>query len=122
MRTRGDQGQAARAFAAARVVLEERLKLKSDDPRPLAVLAQTDARLRQKELAIREGQHAADLMPMTKDPYAGSLILQGFAQVYTWTGENDRALELLRVLVQMPAYLSYGYLRTDPAWEPLRHR
>ena len=59
-------------------------------------------------------------MPMTKDPYAGSLILQGFAQVYTWTGENDRALELLRVLVQMPAYLSYGYLRTDPAWEPLR--
>jgi hypothetical protein len=48
------------------------------------------------------------------------LVLQGLAQVYTWTGETAQALELVRQLVKMPGYLTYGYLKVDPSWEPLR--
>jgi hypothetical protein len=42
------------------------------------------------------------------------------AQVYTWTGETDKALELVRQLMKLPGYLTYGYLKVDPSWAPLR--
>ncbi len=119
-RAEGDRGKAMAAFTTARAVLESRLKNKSDDPRTLAVLAQVDTNLGNKELALNEAQRAIKLMPVTKDAYDGPLVLQGLAQVYTWTGEPDRALDELRTLLEMPGYLSYGYLKTDPAWQPLR--
>jgi hypothetical protein len=46
--------------------------------------------------------------------------LQGLAQVYTWTGERDRAFAVLQTLLGLPGYVSYGYFKADPAWEPLR--
>jgi cytochrome c-type biogenesis protein CcmH/NrfG len=70
------------------VVLESRLKTKPNDPRTLAVLAQVDANLGNKELALQEAQKAAALMPVSKDAYDGPLIQQGLAQVYTWTGDH----------------------------------
>jgi len=119
-RAEGDKTKAAAAFTAARVVLESRLKNKPNDPRTLAVLAQVDANLGNKELALQEAQKAAALVPVSKDAYDGPLILQGLAQVYTWTGDHGRALDELQTLLGMPGYISYGYLKTDPAWEPLR--
>jgi serine/threonine-protein kinase len=108
------------AFGTARGILEARLKTKPDDPRTLAVLAQVDAGLGKKEIAIREAQHAVELMPVSKDAYDGPLVLQGLAQVYTWIGDKNHAIELVQTLVGMPGYLSYGYLRSDPIWNPLR--
>jgi hypothetical protein len=60
-------------------------------------------------------------MPVSKDAYDGPLILQGLAQVYTWTGDHDHAFDELQTLLGMPGYISYGYLKTDPAWQPLRN-
>ena len=119
-RTEGDKTKAIAAFTEARAVLESRLKSKPDDPRTLAVLAQIDANLGQKELALEEARKAVTLMPVSKDAYDGPLVLQGLAQVYTWTGDHDRAFDELQTLLGMPGYISYGYLKTDPAWEPLR--
>ena len=59
-------------------------------------------------------------MPVSRDAYDGMLVLQSLAQVYTWTGEPDQALDLLRQLLAMPGYITYGYLRVDPSWDPLR--
>jgi tetratricopeptide (TPR) repeat protein len=120
-RAEGDKTKAAGAFTAARVVLESRLKNKPNDPRTLSVLAQVDANLGNKELALQEAQKAAALMPVSKDAYDGPLILQGLAQVYTWTADHDHALDELQTLLRMPGYISYGYLKTDPAWQPLRN-
>jgi tetratricopeptide (TPR) repeat protein len=119
-RAEGDKTKAIAAFKAARVILESRLKNKPDDPRTLAVLAQVDANLGNKELALNEAQKALTLMPVSKDAYDGALILQGLAQVYTWTGDHDRALDVVQTLIGMPGYTSYGYLKTDPAWQPLQ--
>ena len=118
-RARGDQAKAVSAFADARAVFESRLQLKPEDPRTLAVLAQVDAGLGRKELAIREAKHAVELMPISRDAYDAPLVQQGLAQVYVWTGEKEQALQLLEQLVSIPSYLSYGYLRFDPQWEPL---
>ena len=119
-RARGDSARAAAAFSAARNILEQRLAVKPEDARTIAVLAQVDAGLGRKELAIQEAQHAVDLMPLSKDIYDGALVLEGLAQVYTWTNEPDRAIELLQKLATMPSYVNYARLKLLPIWNPLR--
>jgi tetratricopeptide (TPR) repeat protein len=119
-RAAGDQVKARAAFAAARKILEQRLTIKPDDARTIAVLAQVDAGLGRKDQAIAEGRRAVELMPLSRDAYDGMLVLQGLAQVYTWSGETEKAIELVRQLMKLPGYLTYGYLKVDPSWAPLR--
>jgi TolB-like protein len=119
-RAKGDAARATAAFSAARTILEQRLAVKPEHARTLAVLAQVDAGLGRKELAIQEAKHAVDLMPVSKDIYDGALVLEGLAQVYAWTNEPDRAIELLQKLVTMPGYTNYAWLKLHPMWNPLR--
>jgi tetratricopeptide (TPR) repeat protein len=118
-RAKGDSVGATAAFRECRAILEQRLVIKPEHARTMAVLAQVDAGLGQKELAVREAQHAIDLMPTSNDIYDGALVLEGLAQVYTWTGERDRAIELVQKLVAMPSYINYGRLKLHPLWRPL---
>src|SRR5437870_5819821 len=119
-RAKGDSAGATAAFRECREILAQRLIVKPEHARTIAVLAQVDAGLGQKDLAIREGQHAIDLIPVSKDIYDGALVLEGLAQVYTWSGDRDRALELLQKLLTMPGYTNYGRLKLHPLWSPLR--
>jgi TolB-like protein/predicted Zn-dependent protease len=119
-RAEGNELKAREAWTAARQALEVKPQAHHDDPRTLAVLAQIDAALGRKEQAINEGRRAVDLMPISKDAYDGPLVLQGLAQVYVWTGEKERAMEVLEKLVRFPGYVAYGYLLRDPIWDPLR--
>ena len=96
------------------------MKLRPGNARTLAVLAQVDAALGNKELALAEAQTACDTVPLEVDAYDAPIILQGLAQVHAWSGEKEKALDLVEKLVKVPGYLSYGYLRTDPSWDPLR--
>jgi TolB-like protein/Tfp pilus assembly protein PilF len=119
-RAQGDRARARTAFIAARSNLQGRLEMKPNDPRTLAVIAQVDANLGDKARALEEAERAVNLMPVERDAYDGPLVLQGLAQVCTWTGEKDQAFEVLGRLLRLPGYISYGYLKMDPAWEPLR--
>jgi len=119
-REKGDAAKATAAFRECREILAQRLVVKPEHARTIAVLAQVDANLGQKDLAVSEAQHAIDLMPTSKDIYDGALVLEGLAQVYTWTGDRDRAIETLQKLVAMPGYTNYGRLKLHPLWAPLR--
>jgi TolB-like protein/Tfp pilus assembly protein PilF len=116
---KGDSARATAAFSTARTILEQRLIIKPEHARTIAVLAQVDAGLGQKQLALQEAQHAIDLMPISKDIYDGALALEGLAQVYTWIGEHDRAIEVLQELVSIPSYINYARLKFHPLWKPL---
>jgi tetratricopeptide (TPR) repeat protein len=118
-RDNGDSAGTLAAFRSARAILAQRLVVKPEHARTIAVLAQVDAGLGQKELALQEAQHALDLMPLSKDIYDGALVLEGLAQVYTWTGEHDRAIEVLQKLVSIPSYINYARLKFHPLWKPL---
>jgi TolB-like protein/Tfp pilus assembly protein PilF len=117
---RGDSAQALDALRSTRAILAQHLIIKPEHARTIAVLAQVDARLGQKDLALQEAKHAIDLMPISKDIYDGGLVLEGLAQVYTWSGEPDRAIDLLQQLVAMPSYINYARLKFHPLWKPLR--
>jgi serine/threonine-protein kinase len=79
-----------------------------------------DAALGNKEDAIREGRRAVELLPVTKDSIDGAQLVQYLAVIYAGVGEKDLALEQLRIASSIPGYLSYGSLRLDPLWDPLR--
>ena len=119
-REKGDSARATAAFRECREILAQRLIVKPEHARTIAVLAQIDASLGQKDLAVREAQHAIDLMPVSKDIYDGALVLEGLAQVYVWTSDRDRAIELVQKLLTMPGYTNYGRLKFHPLWAPLR--
>ena len=57
---------------------------------------------------------------LSRDAYDGALVLQGLAQVYTWTGEKDKALDR-RAPADADAGLSDLWIsKVDPSWDPLR--
>jgi len=119
-RAKGDSARATAAFRECREILTQRLIVKPEHARTIAVLAQVDAGLGEKELAVREAQHAIDLMPISKDIYDGTLVLEGLAQVYAWSGDRDRAIGLVQKLLTMPGYTNYARLKLHPLWSPLR--
>jgi TolB-like protein/Tfp pilus assembly protein PilF len=117
---RGDKRAARAAFTKAR---DETANLLRDQPNyagALCVLGMADAFVGHKDDAIREGRRAVELLPLTKDSIGGSLLLQYLALIYAWSGEKDLAFEQLAVAARTPGFLSYGQLRLDPYWDPLR--
>ena len=120
-RLRGD-GQAARAaFVNAREELEQTVRNQPKYPEALCALGVVDAALGNAEDAVREGRRAVELKPVSKSAIEGTLLLEYLAVIYAWTGEKDRAIEQLNERVNLPvAGLSYGYLRLNPLWDPLR--
>jgi serine/threonine-protein kinase len=119
-RMRGDQPVARIAFTNARKELDKIVRDQSDYAEGLCALGVIDAALGNREDAIREGQRAVELMPVGKNAVEGSLLIKYLALIYAWTGEKDRAFEQLDKAVHLPGYLSYGQLRLDPKWDPLR--
>jgi tetratricopeptide (TPR) repeat protein len=112
-------GRNDEAHAAFKGVLAD-LEKRRQSARAMAVIAQAEAAMGEKERAIQLAERAAQMIGLTWNAYDAPLVQQGLAQVYTWTGEHDRALEIVERLVGSPGYLSYGHLLHDPAWEPLR--
>jgi serine/threonine protein kinase len=108
------------AFAEVREQINQRVIGKPKDALLLSVLAVVDAWLNKKETAISEAKRAAELLPVSKDAHDGPSILLNLAVVYAWTGELNLAFETLEPLAKMPFGLTYGNLKRDQCWEPLR--
>ena len=73
-----------------------------------------------KEEAISEARHAVELRPIAQDSLLGPELVRTLALVYAWTGEPALAIEQLEIIAKIPAGPSYGELRFDPTWDPLR--
>ena len=87
----------------------------------LTSLGLIDAGLGRKEEAIREGQRARELLPISKDAVDGVVVAVNLAQIYAWTGEKDLAVEQLAAALAVPNdYETYGNLRLSPLWDVLR--
>lgn len=119
-RLRNDAVSAKDAFSRARAVAEHDVQERPDYGPPLSVLGMIDAMLGRNEDAVREGRRAVDLLPVERDSINGSHLVMNLAIIYAATGQNDRAIEQLNLLLSKPGDGSYGDLRLNPFWDPLR--
>jgi serine/threonine protein kinase/tetratricopeptide (TPR) repeat protein len=118
---RGDEAAARSAFTNARNELQQMVRNEPDYAAALCALGVVDAVLGNREDAIREGERAVELTPVTKSAIDGAMLRQYLAVIYAWTGNKDRAVEQLADRAKLPvAGLSYGDLRLNPLWDPLR--
>src|SRR6202040_4099912 len=108
------------AFTNARNEMTKLVHEQPDYAEALCALGMADAGLCYKEDAIRECRRGVELLPVTKESIAGSLLVQYLALIYAWTGEKDLAFEQLAIAARIPGYLSYGQLRLHPYFDSLR--
>jgi TolB-like protein/class 3 adenylate cyclase len=118
-----DEARARTAFEADRAQQEKIVQAQPDYGPALCVLGLIDAALGRKDLALDEGRRAIALTPVEKDVINGSRVLQYFAITAAWAGEKELALQQLEAGLRAPTasmMLSYGALKLQPFWDPLR--
>jgi TolB-like protein/Flp pilus assembly protein TadD/predicted Ser/Thr protein kinase len=119
-RLMGDARRAHALFESALSLLEKEARQRPDDDRVRASLGVVYAGLGRKEDAIREGELAVKLMPVSDNAVIGPFRLDDLAFIYALVGEREKALDLLEHLLSIPSWLSLPLLRIDPRWDSLR--
>jgi TolB-like protein/Flp pilus assembly protein TadD len=118
---RGNESAALAAFNSARNELSQTVQKQPDYAAALCALGVIDAVLGNKEDAIREGERAVELTPVSKNAIEGATLVRYLAVIYAWAGEKDRAIQRLAETTTEPgSHISYGYLKLHPLWDPLR--
>jgi TolB-like protein/class 3 adenylate cyclase/Flp pilus assembly protein TadD len=116
----GDSAKAQSAFITARSEVEKMLAKEPDFAAAISLLGVIDAGLGRKEQALQEGRRACGLLPISKDAINGMALAVNLAQIYTWAGEKDLAIEQIAEVERVPNELSYGLLKLHPYWDSLR--
>jgi serine/threonine-protein kinase len=111
----------ARVYADSAVrASREILANTPDDPQSRVLHGIALAYAGRKKEAIREGERGVSLLPISKDAYTGPYLQHQLVRIYMLTGEPQKAMDLLAPLLDIPYYLSPGWLRIDPTFDPLR--
>jgi tetratricopeptide (TPR) repeat protein len=117
---RGD-ARLARAYGdSARIALEEQLRAAPEDAQLHVLLGIALAYAGRKADAIREGERGVALLPISKDAVNAPYMQHQLARIYIMVGDQEKALDQLEPLLRVPYYLSPGWLRLDPTFDPLR--
>jgi tetratricopeptide (TPR) repeat protein len=118
---RGDHAS-ARAYAEeARNQFQGQLAVLPDDPQRHVLVGLAMAYMGRKEEAMREGERGVALARVTPDAFSGAYYQHLLVRIYTLVGEPEKALDQLEPLLKIPYYLSPGWLKIDPNFDPLRN-
>jgi predicted Zn-dependent protease len=101
-------------------ILEDAVRERPDSVDLRVWLAQAYAGLGRKADALREADRVVELSPVSREAVTGTARVLFVAEAYTTAGEHETALDLLESLASLPSWMSYGYLRFEPALDPLR--
>lgn len=116
----GDRSRAQASFLTARERAASRVAASPNEAIPLSVVAQIDARLGRKDEAVSEAERALELHAPTGDELQACLSAVRLASVCGQLGEVERALGLLEQTAKLPGGPSYGTLKLNEEWDPLR--
>ena len=115
-----DEAGARADFLKARAVAEADVQQNPDDPTTHAGLAETLARLGEKEAALAAIKRAKELLPESKDAFGGADITVTEAEVHATLGDAVGAVALLDGLLQRPSSVTVPVLKLNPIWDPIR--
>ena len=116
----GNQQSEQAYYESARSILKTKIQELPEDSRFRSSLGIAYAGLDLKDDAIREGELATDLLPVSKEAWRGTFRIEDLARIYVMVDEFDMAIEKLEFLLSVPSELSIPLLLLDPAWDPLR--
>ena len=117
---KGDTANMRKHAEESRKAFEEELRQSPLDAQRHVLLGLSLAYLGRKDEAIREGRRGVELMPVSKDAFNGPYMQHQLARIYLLGGEPEKALENLEPLLKIPYFLSPGWLKIDPNFDPLR--
>lgn len=118
----GDLAGARSAYEAARALLEDSVAAHARDPSMRIALGLAYAGLHRRADAMREARTAMALVPVSDNSPSATAFMGGAVEIFAQLGEADAALELIELLLAMPAgrEISVPLLRLDPTFDPLR--
>jgi hypothetical protein len=70
--------------------------------------------------AIEEAKRAVGMLPVSEDAVNSPSLIYNLAAVYAAANEPELAFKELTTSVETPGGATYGTLKLDPAWDPLR--
>ena len=116
---RGDQELATQHAERARAELAERLEEYPDDPDINPLMGVALAYLGRHDEALEYGRKGVALYEASPDvPYPYSRLQ--LVRIHALFGEIDPAIDNLEPLLEAPFYITPGWLRIDPMFDPLR--
>jgi eukaryotic-like serine/threonine-protein kinase len=116
----GDEGP-ARIYADSSVnAFRDLLRAAPDNGQNRVLLGVALAYQGKKNEAVREGERGLAVAPLSLDAYGGAYNQLQLARIYMMVGEQEKALDQLEPLLKVPYYLSPGWLKIDPTFDPLR--
>ena len=118
----GDPTSAHVAYEAARAVLEDSVAAYSKAQGIRVALGLAYAGLDRRADAMGEARSAIELVPVSEHATSATAFMGGAVEIYAQLGETDAALELIELLLAMPAgrEASVPLLRLEPTFDPLR--
>jgi TolB-like protein/Tfp pilus assembly protein PilF len=101
-------------FDSARIHLEHMRENMPDQAWIHALLGVAYAGANRPEEAIRSGERAVELQPVSEDALDGPERVITLAQVYGMVGNAEKAIEYYSRALAIPSYISVNALRLDP--------
>jgi TolB-like protein/Flp pilus assembly protein TadD len=125
---RGNVGKARAEFEAARPAIEKTVANSPQDGIRRAQLGLLYAFLGRKEDALREGERAMELKPISHDVIEGAVAEDFYTLICVYVGEKDKAITRIERLLTVPFAVDYADesitlsdLRQRWEWDPLRN-
>ncbi len=117
---RGDSASARRLAAQELGAIDQILAKTPDDYQRHGFKGLMFAYLGRRAESVASLKHAMELAPISVDAQNGPYVLHLAARSYVALGDANAALDALETLLKVPYFLSPGWLRVDPTWNPLR--
>jgi tetratricopeptide (TPR) repeat protein len=112
--------QAREQWSEALVMIGDAVREEPDNHLAHATLGVTLAALGDRERAVAEGQHAMELLPVTRDAFYGVTCEVDMARIYALLGDSDSVFDQLDRLLTIPSWISVPWIEMDPTFDSLR--
>ena len=117
---RGDVSRARPFAESARSGLERAVATDSGDADAHAHLGLAFAYLGRAQDAVREGERAVALRPVSRDAFNAPGYVENLVRIDLLVGRNEDALSGIEALLRIPYTLTTRWLSVDPTFRPLR--